>query len=626
MHEAIRRYHLETRHRPEAYAPGPGFLDWDSQPDPFRRFADAPVIALPLAPAVLGCRVDEAFSRPAAGWSLAAAGQLLELAFGLSGWKVSGPDRWAVRQNPSSGNLHPTESYLLNWTAVPGLPAGLYHYQVDQHQLVRRADWDAATAARLARTAGGGVAAIGLSSVLWREEWKYGARAWRYTQLDHGHALGALSWSAATLGYRAATLTALADAHCARWLGLDRAQDFVDVEAERPEALVWLGAGPDEGMASALTATLSDPSLGPGACWHGRANRLSAESLQWPHSRRLLPAVTWDGAADRVAPTAGLSAEPASAWSAGEDLGVVLRRRRSVARMDREGSTLSAAGFRELLAGLNAGEPALTVLGGAAAIVPLLYVHKVAGLAPGLYLYERHDGQTEALRQVTAVHGDWQPVAGFRRLFRHRHDGEGLRQETSRICCHQGIAGQGALAIGLLADLSAVGAVGARYARLFREAGLLGQQLYVLAEHLGLQGTGIGCFFDEAVTGLLGLPDAPDGWQALYHFTIGQGRPETRLVSEPPFAHLDAARRPLDDEAGLRAQIAATWATREAIKADLAARGRPVREVLARLARVDALLSSLDTRFKALWDSRHGRGVSGPDHRVTDSTVPPSAT
>ena len=45
----IRAYHDLSKHRPERYAPGPGYLDWANQPEPFRRFSGCPVIALPLA-------------------------------------------------------------------------------------------------------------------------------------------------------------------------------------------------------------------------------------------------------------------------------------------------------------------------------------------------------------------------------------------------------------------------------------------------------------------------------------------------------------------------------------------------------------------------------------------------
>ena len=39
-------YHNSTKHRFEAYAPGPGYLDWATQPDPFRRYTGAQLIEL----------------------------------------------------------------------------------------------------------------------------------------------------------------------------------------------------------------------------------------------------------------------------------------------------------------------------------------------------------------------------------------------------------------------------------------------------------------------------------------------------------------------------------------------------------------------------------------------------
>ena len=37
----------------------------------------------------------------------------LEYALALSAWKQAGGARWALRVNPSSGNLHPTEGQVL---------------------------------------------------------------------------------------------------------------------------------------------------------------------------------------------------------------------------------------------------------------------------------------------------------------------------------------------------------------------------------------------------------------------------------------------------------------------------------------------------------------------------------
>ena len=50
---------------------------------------------------------------------------------------------------------------------------------------------------------------VALSSIYWREAWKYGGRAFRYCQHDVGHAIGTLRVAAATLGWSAALLHAL---------------------------------------------------------------------------------------------------------------------------------------------------------------------------------------------------------------------------------------------------------------------------------------------------------------------------------------------------------------------------------------------------------------------------------
>ena len=74
------------------------------------------------------------------------------------------------------------------------------------------------------------------------------------------------------------------------------------------------------------------------------------------------------------------------------------------------------------------------------------------------------------------------------------------------------------------------------YPRLFWETGVIGQVLYLEAEAAGIRGTGIGCFFDDAVHRTIGIED--HSWQSLYHFTIGGMVEETRLETEPAYNHL----------------------------------------------------------------------------------------
>jgi len=111
---------------------------------------------------------------------------LLGCSMAISSWKVYGTDRWALRCNPSSGNLHPTETYL----ALPekeGFAAGLYHYRPQDHQLERRCTYPPALEHGLFNDLPAGSFLLGLSAIPWREAWKYGERAWRYCLLDLGH-------------------------------------------------------------------------------------------------------------------------------------------------------------------------------------------------------------------------------------------------------------------------------------------------------------------------------------------------------------------------------------------------------------------------------------------------------
>jgi hypothetical protein len=72
------------------------------------------------------------------------------------------------------------------------------------------------------------------------------------------------------------------------------------------------------------------------------------------------------------------------------------------------------------------------------------------------------------------------------------------------------------------------------YRRLFWECGMIGQVLYLEAEAASVRGTGIGCFFDDAVHELLGLEGIR--YQSLYHFTVGHPIEDARLTTLPAYA------------------------------------------------------------------------------------------
>jgi len=65
------------------------------------------------------------------------------------------------------------------------------------------------------------------------------------------------------------------------------------------------------------------------------------------------------------------------------------------------------------------------------------------------------------------------------------------------------------------------------YRNLFWETGMIGQSLYLEAEAWGRRGTGIGCFFDDAVHAVFGIQE--NGLQSLYHFTVGGAIDDARI-------------------------------------------------------------------------------------------------
>ena len=256
------RYHQETKHHFSHFARAPGSLDWANQPDPFRRYEGAPLFALPrLKPDdAPPSPLYEDLYRPGAIASVSvnvrSLSRLFEYSLAISAWKQAGEVRWALRSNPSSGNLHPTEGYLLI-DDVAGLSPGpgLYHYAAKEHALELRAQWPKESFMRLLQGFPPEAFLVGFASVNWRETWKYGERAFRYCQHDVGHAIGSARIAAQTLGWRMLLLDGLADDTVAALLGVDRAEDFEGAEREHPDclAVVW----PDDQAAGRATSTTS---------------------------------------------------------------------------------------------------------------------------------------------------------------------------------------------------------------------------------------------------------------------------------------------------------------------------------------------------------------------------------
>jgi len=521
----VYRYHEETKHHFQRYARSLGFLDWSTQPDPFRRFAGAPITQLEMPPQEDGPTWDGLFAgdREAVPVTPASISRFFYFSLALSAWKeVLAPSgkvasRWALRVNPSSGNLHPTEGYLVG-------PDGVFHYGPETHVLEQRGAYAGPEWSKFAKNQPNEAFLVGLTSIHWREAWKYGERAFRYCQHDVGHALAALSLSAACLGWQTRLAEGWGTEVIERLLGV---REQVGPEKEHGDCLVRVWPGP-------AATDLARVELPEPASWTGTPNRLSEGHQEWPIIQEI--AAVTRGQGGPAAPSI-MTRKTAPRSDRGLSAQGLIRNRRSAVSLD--GTTgLPRNDFFDLLERLmpHQDHPVFGAAPDLNHVSLAIFAHRVDGLDPGLYVLVRHPDHEASLRAAMREDFSWTRPEGCPADLPLFLLGRGdLRHVSRQLSCGQDIAADGAFSLGMLArfDHALTNGGAEMYPRLFWETGMIGQMLYLEAEAAGRRGTGIGCFFDDEVHKVLGIADHT--WQSLYHFTVGGAIEDTRLRTGPAY-------------------------------------------------------------------------------------------
>jgi len=500
-------YHQATKHTYQSVRAGAHFLDWANQPDPFRTYEGAPTVLLPQNPAGFPQTGTFAAMAGLAGEATLAAGnesegrepirldaewlsRLLWHSMAVSAWKkvLGSENRYSLRVNPSSGNLHPTETYCAI-RGFAGLDDGLYHYRADRHALeLRRTGAQTqriAEALQIPGAAESGLIVV-LTSIFWREAWKYRDRAYRYCCHDLGHAMISVLLAARTLGLPGGAITHFADARLTHTLGLTGSD----------EAPMIFLVFPRDGVSARSPSGLAEllPQI---------PNELSAEEVPYKlllemHRATILP--------DPPIPMA--SVPPAPEVAAGDSaarlarlrepvrdapLSAIVRRRRSALDFDPHTPPMERRELEQLLdfatrdwpadwrSNLDGG--ALSAASGADFVTLYLYVHRVLDCEPGVYRWNTLQGTLQQLHR-----GNVERIAAF-------------------LSLEQPLAGNSCFSISMIADLAgAAQAFGNRgYRYVYFEAGAIGQRLYLGAEALNWNATGIGAFYDDDVHRYLGF-------------------------------------------------------------------------------------------------------------------------
>ncbi|WP_418640958.1 SagB family peptide dehydrogenase [Sulfurimonas sp. ST-27] len=510
--QTLFHYHETTKHSQKRYAKSLGYMDWATQPDPFRMYQGTKSIALALSfdnPTPPYSLLDEEL--PSAPLMLESLSQLLQFSMGIAAWKSSGGSSWAVRCNASSGNLHPTETYLVLPPISENTKSTVAHYAPKNHSLEILTEFESDFFDTLPKES----FVVALSSIAWREAWKYGERAFRYVQLDAGHAWQALAVSAKMLGWKITRVESVSDAQIAKIIGLDQKNRFF--EEEKPDMLLIVSK--EEISPGLDVAPLTDALPNK---YEGTANKLSPSVYEWKIIDEVEKATSVMQIPQVQTDRCKVAREPSR-----ESKEVVLGRR-SVHVMDKEKSKISKKQFHTLLKSVDC-----SLDGKANAAHLAIFVHRVEEYAQGLYLHVRNQKDLEHFKKEFHDTFLWKKT-DFENLY--LLETADFTKASKIISCNQDIASDGAFSLGMICryseELLAFNAH--RYKELYWECGMIGQQLYLEATSLGLSGTGIGCFLDDLMNvNVLGLKN--NLYQSLYHFTVGRGYVDSRIETTPAY-------------------------------------------------------------------------------------------
>jgi SagB-type dehydrogenase family enzyme len=530
----IIRYHEATKHHYDRYARSSGYMDWQNQPNPFRSYSGAPALRLPLIqkdPPAAHPDLYERKNNLQAPFTIKTIAGFLELSLGLSAWKAASGTRWSLRMNPSSGNLHPTEVHLI-LPPMNQIQSGVYHYNALGHVLEKRADIPRQLWQRIVSHFGAEGFLIGISSIFWRESWKYGERAFRYCNHDAGHAMACISFSANLHGWKVTYLNGMSHEKIDTVLGLKQVR-FRKLEEEHSDYLCFVHPA----ASNATSRDMPDHIISEWAklAFTGEPDLLSRERVNW----------------EIIYQTARLTEKPVTEefaleseyreFSFGETGQIsasdIIRNRRSATAFNRNGSVTRS----QFLTILDKTLPRPDCAPFDAELIEpsthlFLFVHNVEDLAPGLYFFLRAGSHFDEIKQISRADFLWEPVETDFPLYLLSEGN--YRQQAAMVSCHQDIAGDSAFSLGMIAKFKdIIAAAPYCYRHLFWETGMIGQVLYLEAEAHSVRGTGIGCFFDDAVHEIIGFSD--NRFQSLYHFTVGKPVEDTRLSSYPPYYHLN---------------------------------------------------------------------------------------
>ena len=508
--EAAWRYHDDTKHSVARLRRAPHHLDWDNVPLPFKVYPRLDPIGLPRdfrpaqRPALdsIGALDEGVEASPTL--DLARLAHLLYFTAGVLRRRQHPGGEVYFRAQACTGNLHHIDLYLV-CDDLADLPAGVYHFGPHDFALRRLRAGDyrglAAAATGGANAVAHAPAVLAYTSTVWRNAWKYQARAYRHCFWDSGTLLANLLAVARSMDLPSQVVLGFVDEELNQLLGLDASKEVT-------LGLVALGADAGAPPQAPVVAPLALETL-----------PLSRREIDYPAIRAMHIASALTSRAEvtawRISPRPATTPEMSEkgvrltpSASCAEAVESVILRRGSTRRFVQE--PIGVEKLSTIVRSVSGGLPFDCLSRDETATDLYLLVNAVDGLAAGSYAFDRQHEELALLRA-----GDF-------------------RREAGHLDLGQPLAADAAVNLYWLADLTALldrfGNRGYRVAQL--DAAIRGGLTYLAAFAVGIGATGL-TFFDDDVTGFFS-PHAA-GKSVMFLMAIGiperRSRAPTRVVT-----------------------------------------------------------------------------------------------
>lgn len=454
--------------------------DWSIEPSPFKHYTTADSLALPrefppFTLPILDAIADTGEIAPGGMPDLDALARICLLSNGILKTGGHGTNRVIeYRAAGGTGARYHLELYVVCGD-LPGLDAGVYHYDAKEHtfRVLRRGDYRAALVEATGEepSVAAAPAVLVATSTYWRNAWRYKGRAYRHVYWDLGTTLANILAVAAASDVSSTLVMGYVDDDVNRLLG-------VDGERESTVCLVPLGRGAHPPASPAIEALSLD------------TLPISSSEVEFPPITAINRATRLTSPADvarwRSAPLHRAQAQPAGDLIPLQPLpeadippmsvDEAIRRRRSTRNYDVE-TPIGLDAVATLLERANQGV-ALDCVDNAAVLVdPYLIVNNVEGLEPGSYAY--HPEHTALERLQTSA----------------------FREQATALACDQSYAGESHVNLYYLADLEPIlecyGNRGYRVAQ--AQAALLASRLHLGTHAFRLGAVGSTSVDDEVI-------------------------------------------------------------------------------------------------------------------------------